>query len=168
MGVWAMTAGDGVVTCELAEVTGAPFAFDATLTRDSTSDAAWVTLAGYSTEGRFDGQYFSSTGEARRVFAACGECATTVVETITVAVLSRSQTERLGGQCPADALDGGVPAPDDAGLTGPRQTAQGFDAVRLCGTLSTAVVAQGLPDGGACDPRCSACTTAFQLRGDRR
>jgi hypothetical protein len=85
-----------------------------------------------------------------------------------VSMLSRSQSDAAGGQCPADALDGGTPRSDpDAGVTGPRQTAQGFDAVRLCGVLSTEVVANGL-DGGACSAKCTGCGVRYQLRGDRR
>lgn len=158
----------GAPTCELVEITADDFTFDAVLTRDSTSERAWVTLNGYSSEGTFDGQVLTRQTEASRVFAACSKCSTRVVETMTVAVLSRSQIEAAGGQCPAHALDGGVAAPDDAGITGPRQTPQGYDAVRLCGELTTLVVADGLGDGGACDPMCGGCTVGYQLRGERR
>lgn len=159
---------DGGFECPLVEVTGADFTFDAILTRESTSSRAWITLAGYSREGTFDGQVLTSQAEASRVFAACAECSTRVVETISVALLSRSQNEALGGVCPADALDGGVVVDADAGIVGPGQTAQGFDSVRLCGELTTAVVALGLVDGGECDPLCGGCVVHYQLRGDRR
>ncbi|MFZ5443841.1 MAG: hypothetical protein ACOZQL_27805 [Myxococcota bacterium] len=169
MGTWAMTATNGVLVCELPEFgDGGDFSFTATLTADSASTAAWLTLSGYSRAASFDGQVFSSVGEASRVFADCSDCTTKVVETLTVAVLSRSQSEALGGGCPDDALDGGVPAPNDAGITGPRQTEQGFDAVRLCGVLATELIAVPRTDGGTCAAKCSACTTQFQLRGDRR
>ena len=92
-----------------------------------------------------------------------------MVETITVAVLSRSQNDALGGgPCPGNALDGGVVPNPDAGIFGPGQTTQGYDAVRLCGELTTLVVADGLVDGGACEARCGGCTVHYQLRGDRR
>lgn len=159
---------DGGLSCQLVEVTAADFTFDAVLTRESTSERAWVTLTGYSREGTFDGQILTSEASASRVFAACSKCSTRVVETMTVAVLSRSQIEAAGGQCPPHALDGGVASPNDAGLTGPRQTPQGYDAVRLCGELTTLVVADGLGDGGACDPMCGGCTVRYQLRGERR
>lgn len=172
MGAWAMTASDRVVACELSAFVvdgGQPvLSFGATLTRDSASTAAWLTLEGYSRDATFDGQIFSSVGEASRVFAECRDCTTKLVETFTVAVLSRSQSDALGGACPQNPLDGGVPAPDDAGITGPRQTDQGFDAVRLCGVLATEVVALGTSDGGACEAKCGACTARYQLRGDRR
>ena len=155
-------------TCQLEEVTAADFDFTAVLTRDSASSSAWVTLNGYTREGTFDGQVLTSTAEASRVFVACAKCSTRVVETISVAVLSRSQNDALGGQCPEDALDGGVVANPDAGIIGPGSTSQGYDAVRLCGELTTLVVADGLSDGGACDPKCGGCTVHYQLRGERR
>jgi hypothetical protein len=157
-----------VSTCQLEEVTAADFDFTAVLTRDSASDRAWVTLNGYTREGTFDGQVLTSRAEASRVFAACGKCSTRVVETLSVAVLSRSQTDAVGDQCPADALDGGVVANADAGITGPGLTSQGYDAVRLCGELTTLVVADGLVDGGPCEPKCGGCTVHYQLRGERR
>ena len=153
----------------LEEVTGADFDFEATLTRESTSSRAWVTLNGYSREGTFDGQVVTNEASASRVFVDCGKCSTRVVETITVALLSRSQFEAAGNQCPPDALDGGVAAPNpDAGISGPGPTGQGFDTVRLCGELSTLVVSDGLGDGGACEAKCSGCAVRYQLRGDRR
>lgn len=155
--------------CELVEVTGADFEFNATLTRESTSERAWITLNTYSREGTFDGQVLRTQAEASRVFVACGKCSTRVVETLDVAVLSRSQNEALMGACPENALDGGVPAPNpDAGILPPGKTAQGYDAVRLCGELTTVVVALGQVDGGACERGCGGCTVRYQLRGERR
>lgn len=157
-----------IPTCQLEEVTAADFDFTAVLTRDGASARAWVTLNGYTREGTFDGQVLTSTAEASRVFVACAKCSTRVVETLSVAVLSRSQNGALGGQCPGDALDGGVGADPDAGILAPGLTSQGYDAVRLCGELTTLVVADGLSDGGACDPKCGGCTVSYQLRGERR
>lgn len=173
MGQYALTATSVErEACELEEIArdggGYDFTFEAVLTRDSTSDAAYVTLNGYSREGTWDGQVLTAEASASRVFVDCSDCATKLVETISVAVLSRSQNEALQGQCPPNPLDGGVPAPNDAGVTGPGLAAAGFDAVRLCGELVTRVVAEGTQDGGACDPRCSGCTARYQLRGDRR
>lgn len=191
MGQYAMSATSGVVgyspdaagnvnfdaglpnpdggPCSLVEVTATDFSFDAILTRDSASEVAWITLNTYSREGTFDGQVLSSETSATRVFAACGECTTRLVETISVAVLSRSQNEATSAQCPADPLvDGGVPFNPDAGIVAPGQTSQGYDAVRLCGELTTTVVAVGLSDGGACDRPCGGCTVRHHLRGDRR
>lgn len=180
MGTYALSATDGVKSwapdggpssegsCELAEITGADFAYEAVFTRDSASSLAWVTLNGYSREGTWDGQVLRSEARASRVFAACESCTTKVVETMTVSLLSRSQNDALSGVCPPDALDGGVPGPNDAGVLAPGQRATGFDAVRVCGVLETVVVAEGDEDGGACDPKCGGCTVRYQLRGERR
>lgn len=153
---------------DLTEVTGADFSFDAVLSRESTSDRAFITLSGYPREGTFDGQVLTSTAEANRVFEACSKCSTRVVETISVAVLSISQDDVAGGTCPEHPLDGGVGAFPPAGVFGPGQTAQGYDAVRVCGELTTQVVALGLVDGGACEAPCNGCIVRYQLRGDRR
>lgn len=153
---------------ELTEVTGADFSFEAVLTRQSTSNRAFVTLNGYSREGTFDGQVLTSAAEANRVFEACGKCSTRVVETISVAVLSISQNGAAGGACPENPLDGGVVVTPDAGVFPPGQTLQGYDAVRVCGELTTEVVALGLADGGACEPQCGGCIVRYSLRGDRR
>ncbi len=169
MGQYAMTASGAVrEACSLDEVNGADFTFNATLTRDSSSDVAWVTLNGYSREGTFDGQVVSSQAEANRVFVRCAKCSTRVVETISVSVLSRSQNEAVMGVCPENALDGGVTTNVDAGIVPPGLTTQGYDAVRLCGELMTTVVALGIADGGACEPECSGCSVRYQLRGERR
>lgn len=180
MGQYAMTAFGGAPgledgglgrppeCVELLEVTGADFAFDAVLTRESTSERAWLTLNGYSREGTFDGQVLTSSDEANRVFEACSKCTTRVVETISVAVLSVSQNEALRGSCPENAIDGGVVANPDAGLFPPGQTSQGYDAVRVCGELKMEVVSLGLVDGGACEAQCGGCVVRYQLRGDRR
>ena len=153
---------------ELTEVTGADFSFEAVLTRQSTSDRAFVTLSGYSREGTFDGQVLTASAEANRVFEACGKCSTRVVETISVAVLSISQNGAAGGACPENPLDGGLVVNPDAGVFPPGQTLQGYDAVRLSGELMTTVVALGIADGGACETECSGCAVRYQLSGERR
>lgn len=175
MGSWSVIAEPDEVMagCQLTEVVHTDggvdtLAFDMTLTRDTSSNAAWMTLAGISREGTFDGQYFSNVAEASRVFTACAKCQMRVIERFDVAVLSRSQADALGG-CPRNVLDFGVvPAANDAGITAPMQTPQGFDAVRLCGFISNEVVADGLEDGGACDAKCSGCFVTFLARGERR
>lgn len=168
MGNWAVQLAPVERACELPEVSGAAFGFDMVLTRDPDSDAAWVTLNSYTRTATFDGQYFSSEGEAPRVFTQCAQCRTRLIETMHFAVLSRSQLDALKGECPAEPLDGGVPAPDDAGITAPERTAQGYDGVRLCGEMMTRVKSEGTEDGGACDPMCDGCTVRYQLQGGRR
>lgn len=171
MGSWAMTADSfSRGACRVGEVTDTGFTFDLVLTRDSKTDAAWVTLAGHSREGTFDGQYLVNEASATRTFPSCSECDTLMFERIEVAVLSSSQSSALGSACPDTVLeDGGVPAPNDAGITGPGQTALGFDAARLCGFLTTRLQSTGThADGGDCAVDCSDCEVKYKLRGDRR
>lgn len=168
MGVYVMTATPIERRCELEDVVANDFSFEATLTRQPDSTQGWLTLNGYTRDAVFDGATFFSTGTASRVFTRCSDCAARVVETFTVAVLSRSQSEAVGQQCPPNALDGGVPQPNDAGIWPPQQLPLGFDAVRLCGELVTSVEADGLADGGSCDAVCGACQVRYVLVGDRR
>ncbi len=169
IGAFGFTARDAGRECDLDEVSSDDFAFEATLSRQSGSALAWVTLERYSRDGGWDGQYFESTGVAQRVFVACNECPTSVEETMRLAILSRSQSDALGGACPLDALDGGVPGPDaGAGVTPPGMTPLGFDAERACGALSVAVTAGPKADGGACAAACNGCRVRFTLEGVRR
>lgn len=170
MGQYALTATPVErEACELEEISGAEFSFQAVLSGDRDGGRGWVTLNGYTREGTWDGQVLTSEASASRVFVACGGCATRLVETLSVALLSRSQSDAVQSQCPPNPLDGGVPAPNpDAGLFPPAQSMSGFDSVLVCGELVTYVVAEVEEDGGACDPRCSGCRVRYQLRGDRR
>lgn len=152
--------------CELSDLTGEDFSFEAILSRESTSQKAWMTLSTYSREGTFDGQVLSTTAEANRVFAACAKCSTRMVETISVAVLSRSQSLAAGGQCPEHPLDGGVMLDPDAGIVAPADSPLGFDGVLLCGEITNRVVAE--VDEEDCPAQCDGCTVRYLLRGDRR
>ncbi|MFT3710584.1 MAG: hypothetical protein QM817_23415 [Archangium sp.] len=179
MGTWSMTVDfvERSANCQLSElpaITDAgrpdPFNFEMVLTRDSTSDVAWMTLSGLSRQGTYDGQYFSNVADASRVFVECTKCQTRLVERIDFAVLSRSQADALGGTCPANPLDFGVvPTPNaDSGIQLPHQTPLGFDAVRLCGEMSNEVVSDGVLDGGACPAECNGCFISYTVRGERR
>jgi hypothetical protein len=180
MGTWSMTVefADRSPGCTLSELPALlldggrpdPFGFEMVLTRDSTSDVAWMTLAGLSRQGTFDGQYFSNTAEASRVFTECAKCQTRMIERIDVAVLSRSQADALAGSCPANPLDFGVvPMPTaDGGIVLPHQTPLGYDALRLCGEMSNEIVADGALDGGACPDECNGCFISYTVRGERR
>ncbi len=167
MGVYSLHADlveDG--GCALTEVSKAPFDFEATFSHQTDSGVAWLTLAGYSRPGTFDGQYLSSTASAQRVFSECTGCVTRVVERIDLSLFSRSQADAVSLVCPASVLDGGTPAPDeDAGIRGPGQTPNGYDAVFTCGTLVTSF---DIDDGGTCDPSCYTCTNTFTLSGRRK
>jgi len=145
---------------------GGTFAFDGTLSWDPTSGQTWFTFQGGTWDAGFDGQNVIASGSAARTFAAC--CAAVqLVETMDVALLSVSQTQAVGGGCPANPLDGGVPAPNDAGITAPGSTPVGFDALLACGTLTDQVA---LGSGAAsCDAGlCVACTWRYSVSGVRR
>jgi hypothetical protein len=142
------------------------FTFVATFSRNP---GVWITLSGATSSeaATFDGQYLASTYGAPRTLVECQGCTGQLMqETIDVAILSGSQSDFLGGQCPADPLDGGVPAPGtvlpDGGIVqGPASQASGFDAVLACGTLTD----QWLPDAGC---GCPACAWQYTLAGLRR
>lgn len=139
------------------------FSFEGTFSRELESGQAYFTVNGSARVGTFDGQIAEATARAERRFEACA-CATTVVEeTLRVALLSSSQDAVLLGQCPAAALDGGVPVEEgvDGGVGPPRMTATGFDAVRACGELLDILV----PGADcACDP----CRMLYRVEGLRR
>lgn len=169
MGLYLVQATGGERACELEEMGAADFGFDVALSRFVATGQAFVTLDGVSRSADFDGQVVRSVATASRVFGACRGCNTRLIERLEVAVLSRSQAAAVGGDCPAEPLDGGVPAPSaDGGVSLPGPTSEGYDAVRVCGELETRVVADGTADGGACEPRCGACTVKFRLNGARR
>jgi hypothetical protein len=91
-----------------------------------------------------------------------------LVETITLALLSRSQADAVSLNCPADPLGSGTPLPDaDAGITAPANTGDGFDAILACGTLTTVLIATG-QDGGACAAACLGCGSSYVLSGARK
>lgn len=167
LGTYALSATPVERSCELKEVSGAAFDFEVTLSRNADGSGAWFTLSGISRDAGWDGAVFSSTASAPRVFSTCGQCPTTLVETLSLALLSSSQAARVGFACPPNPLDGGVPMPDaDAGITGPDTLDAGFDAVLACGELRTTLVAD--LDAGACPPECLACSTRFEVVGSPR
>jgi hypothetical protein len=145
--------------------------FEGTFSYDANTGQTWLTLGGkqqpcacasppLSWDAIFDGHDVSASSAAPRSFAECGQSPVTVQETLTVALLSQSQAAAVGGQCPPNPLDGGVPAPTDGGASGdggtgvrlPGPTAGGFDARLACGVLVDEVVPG--PDAGASCPAC--------------
>ncbi|MCI0672697.1 MAG: hypothetical protein L0Y64_19800, partial [Myxococcaceae bacterium] len=138
--------------------------FEGTFSRKRDSGDAVFTLRDMDRAATFDGQVLSSTATSPRRFDdVCGpRCKLTLEETFTVALLSASQEQAVGRRCPPDALDGGVPGPDeDAGIRPPMQTSGGFDATRACGLLVESVQPQ-------LDCTCRACTVVYRLEGSRK
>lgn len=143
--------------CNAIDVPDAGTRFQATLSRESSGDRAWVTVGTFSRDAGFTGQHLSSFYSANVRFETCGDaCAGPELrESLEVTLLSQSQLDALGGACPAPLADGGVPL--DGGT--PPELAPGrFQAVRACGQLVDVVV-----PGDGCT--CSACTAVYQLDG---
>jgi hypothetical protein len=156
-------------TCELEELSGAPFEFTASFSRNAGTVAAFVTLGDVSRPGTWDGQVLESPQSAPRVFAECRQCRTWLDENLVTALLSRSQAEQSDLKCPEDALDGGIPSPvADAGILAPGQTELGFDAVLACGLLSVQLRGEALSTGASCPEKCQACSVEYRLDGVRR
>ena len=128
-------------TCTWVEMPVADFFFTGTFSR-IPDGPTFFTLGDINHPATFDGQYITSSQTAPRVFADC-LCAegTQMDETLSVALLSRSQVDALQDptQCPPNPLDGGVP-PVGGGVTGPGGTGGSFDAVFACGELVDVVV----------------------------
>src|SRR5262245_54134010 len=112
MGTFGFEALPLELTCELAEVPREGFSFQGTFSRNKGQSEAWSHLGGTSREATFDGQVLTSERSAVRQFSECQcESPTTLHEVLAVALVSQSQDRELGGACPENALDGGMPAP---------------------------------------------------------
>lgn len=161
---------DGGPRCALPEVVPSAVSFEARITREPSTGEAWLTLGpGYPREATWDGQVLESEATVPRLFPSCAACVKVVaVERIRFALLSRSQSEAVGRRCPANPLDGGVPAPPgpNGEITAPAQTSEGFDALYTCGDLTFSV---NVLEGGAdCPEACSQCVVSYTLEGERR
>lgn len=146
-----------------------PLEFRVLLSRELGTEDAWYTLRDQSHPATFDGQVLRVLSRAPRRFPSCvpngdpdlAVCAEVEVEeSVTFALLSKSQNDVLGGACPAGAPDSGIPVPNGADVSGPGTTPTGFDAVRACGVL----VDQLVPKEGCCAP----CSVSYRLEGVRR
>lgn len=141
------------------------FTFDAILSRDPSSTKAFMRIGNVEQDAGFDGQLFTYAGSAPRHFIECGGACdpVPVVETFSAVLLSSSQNAAVGGVCPPDALDGGVPlGSPDGGISPPCPSSDGCDAVRACGVLVDVVS----PDGGRC--QCSTCTVQYAVEGQKK
>lgn len=153
------TPARGDAGISISELPASDFSFEATLTQDRASGHTWLTIGDVSRDASFDGQYVDSTFTAQRTFKNCCGDKGQLTERFRVALLSRSQSLALGGVCPPDALDGGIPGPD-AGVTLPGDNGVAFDALRACGILEDVV------GPGECG--CTPCTLRYPLSGVRK
>jgi hypothetical protein len=156
-------------TCDFSEMPSEDFVFTGTFSRNPDGKT-FFTLGDKDRAATFDGQIISSSQSAPRLFDECN-CPddTEVDETLTVALLSRSQTDRLSDptRCPADPLGAGVP-PVGGDVTGPGSTGSGFDAVLACGTLTDNVVVKDSCPTRADGSRCEDCGASYAVQGARR
>jgi hypothetical protein len=166
MGQYQFRAEPVSISCGLPDLPTNGFDFSGTFSRFRDGGGAYLTLNGLSRDAGFDGQIVTSSHSAPRTFAlpdggGCAPCEMRVIETLRVALLSKSQSSAVGDRCPENPLDGGVPDVD-AGVTMPGSTETGFDAVRACGDLFEEITGTG-----TCDPLC-ACLLQYRLVGDRK
>lgn len=154
--------------CGLTNAPTTGFDFVVKLTRFSTNGDTYATIGGISHNAVFDGQKVHAEYAAIRNFDDCTSCDTTLTETLDMTLLSKSQSDVIGGDCnqPVPPID------PDAGITGPGTTPSGFDSVRACGTLGEKVTAVPRTDNGGdagiCLPACNTCVLSYTISGDRR
>ena len=177
MGVYSFRAeplDSNSTTCTLEGIPDSGFSFEAVFSRFRDGGVSFVSINNIAHQGEFDGQIISAMYGAPRELKGCTSCQTSLTESFRTAVLSASQNRVAGGSCPDNALDGGVPALDeDAGVTGPGATSNGFDGVRACGELSDSSTANPPPDtasdtDGGCKLACNTCVLRYRLVGERR
>lgn len=177
LGSYALHAEGLFAACTLPDLP-VSFDFQATLSRFRDGGLVFVTLNGASFDAGFDGQIIKYTQTASDSFylADGGTCQCTmkVQNTLTLALLSASQSRALGEMCPDDALDGGVPGDNldggsledagDGGIRLPQRKADGgFDAVRACGELHKTISGTGF-----CDSNCYSCKLVYRITGPRQ
>lgn len=166
MGTYQFHAEPTSLACGLPDIPNNGFDFTGTFSRFRDGGAVFLTLNEIARDAGFDGQVAYSAHSAPRTFAlpdagSCAPCQMRVIETIQVALLSKSQSSAVGDKCPPNPLDGGVPGAD-GGVQLPGSTATGFDSVRACGALSEEITGTG-----TCDPLC-ACLLTYRLTGERK
>jgi len=139
------------------------FGFSGTFSRDSVDGGVWFTIEGFSRKGTYDAptQRYTTVHRAGAQLASCGEgCkGAQIEETMSVVVLSDSQSRSIDGGCANLPTDGGLP---DGSVPAP--TANGYDAERACGELKVVF----LPGtSGTC--KCvTSCTALYGVEGKRR
>lgn len=162
IGTYAFRAVQTSGNCAFIEQPDGGFGYTATLTYDPGTTHGYLTVNGVSRDAGFDGQVMDAPATTKRVFAECN-CQDNVVvnERITVALLSDSQRSAVGGGCPPNPLDGGVPAPNDAGIVAPAMRGDTYDAPLACGVQTDEIV-----PGANC--QCTGCTLQYSLSGVRQ
>jgi hypothetical protein len=167
MGTYSFHAVQTSSMCGLRDISSDPFDFTATLSHFRDGGEAFITINNHSHDGGvFDGQTFHATYDAPRSFVDCTSCKETrMFETITLTLLSKSQSDAVGGNCSIHP-----PFDPDAGIVRPGPSNASYDAVRACGTLEEVVHASPVPaddsDAG-CKLVCEGCRLSYDVVGDR-
>jgi hypothetical protein len=163
--------------CFLAEIPDASFEFTVKFCRFRDGGDAFASIGGVPHPATWDGGTITATYSARRSFSECS-CFTSpdpstrqlgtliMTETISVALLSKSQNDAVGGDC-------SMPLLADAGVTPPGTVeGGGFDAVRACGTLTETTTVNPKPTAEtemdmSCKLDCDRCKLTYGISGDR-
>lgn len=161
--------------CPFAEFPDGGFNFTAAFSRFRDAGLYYVTIGGIPHDAMFDGQRLVATYSAQRNFSQCSACpgldagipaVVTMTETISVTLVSKSQSDAVGGCVDIPPID------LDAGITPPGTTAEGgFDAVRACGALAERVTINPpvtVEIDGGCIAKCNRCTLGYTILGDRK
>jgi hypothetical protein len=124
----------GSTNPDMSRLTDGGFDFEGTFSRESVDGGAWITVDGFSRVATYDTvtQRYVSTQRSSAPVPSCGEACqgAEIEETLSVVVLSDSQSQSIGDQCEKLASDGGLP---DGSVPGP--TVNGYDAEKACGDL---------------------------------
>ena len=105
MGTYSFRAVGLSAPCGLPDISSEGFDFTGSLSRFRDGGPVFLILNGVPRPATFDGQIASSSHSAARTFALpdggdCKSCEMRLVETLTVALVSQSQSERLGDARP--------------------------------------------------------------------
>src|SRR4051812_11428691 len=96
MGTYAFHAVQTSSMCGLRDISSDPFDFTATLSHFRDGGEAFITINNHPhTDAGYDGQTFKATYDAPRSFADCTDCGTQMFETITLTLLSKSQSDAI-------------------------------------------------------------------------
>ena len=163
--------GDGTSkSCSLPAIQ-ATLDLSGTISRQSDGGQTYFYFSLATYDAGFDGQFFTSAPSGPQSIGfddggSCSPCTETQTMAFKLAILSPSQSKALGDMCPANPLDGGIPAEDpDAGIFRPTFTDAGFDGVRVCGELKVTIDGSGT---GFCDAICLGCVLNYRVTGQRQ
>jgi hypothetical protein len=159
---WAHTDCDAG-SLDFGRLVDGGFDFSGIFSRDSVDGGAWLTVNGFSRSATYDPvtQRYVSVQRSGAPLPSCGETCqgARMEETLSVVVLSVSQSQAMGSQCANLPTDGGLP---DGSVPGP--TVNGYDAEKACGNLKVTF----LPGTSGVCTCTTSCTAVYGVEGERR